>query len=89
MIDQNRPICVNLYQSAGLVEMGQRKGYAKLHRTKRDAAFQQRIAGVPARNLSFARVVVAALQQAVGHFSQDEIGHLHMVGGDCRARGGL
>jgi hypothetical protein len=39
-----------------LVEMGQRKGYAKLHRTKRDAAFQQRIAGVPARNLSFARV---------------------------------
>ena len=89
MVYQNRSIGVDLHQGAGLVEMGQREGYSKFHGTKGNAAFQKRMAGIPACNLSFACVVVTALQQAFGHIPQDEIGHLHLIGGDGRARGGL
>src|SRR6202035_5620635 len=58
MIEMNRTILVDMNQSAGLIEDGEREGNAELHRRQRDPALEDRRRGVEFRDFAPAAAVI-------------------------------
>ena len=80
MVQDDRPILIDMHQGPGLIEPGERKGNPELHRRQGNAALQDRIPAIPRRNLGLPGAVLAGFLQLRHQLMADEILHLHMEG---------
>ena len=80
MVQDDRPILIDMHQGPGLVQPCQRKGNPELHRRQRNAALEDRIIAIPSGNFGLSGAVIAGFLQLRHQLMADEILHLHMEG---------
>ena len=73
VVQMDRPVGIDMHQSARLVKMSQGERNPEFHRRQGDPPFQHRIHRIPFRHPRPPRVVVAACGQPVGHRTQTEV----------------
>ena len=65
VVHYDRAVLIHVHQSTGLVQEGQGKGNAKLHRRQRDAFFQDRAFGIKRLNRFATGWIVRGCDQTV------------------------